>query len=160
MTILFLLIGVAALAGIAFAVLRKKPEALAPGEAAKETLAAPKALAKLEAKAEKSERAASVKPPAKGERPEPQPKARNEAPAAAAAEQAPAATKAPNKKDVEALRKGLAATRGGFMARLKALFTGKKEIDAGILEQLEEVMISSDVGVKTTQAILGRLRER
>jgi len=43
---------------------------------------------------------------------------------------------------------------------LKALFTGKKEIDPAILEQMEEVMISSDVGVKTTQAILGRLRDR
>ena len=65
-----------------------------------------------------------------------------------------------SKKDVAGLRKGLAATRGGFMARLKALFTGKKEIDPAILEQMEEVMISSDVGVKTTQEILGRLRER
>jgi hypothetical protein len=46
------------------------------------------------------------------------------------------------------------------MARLKALFVGKKEIDPAILEQMEEVMISSDVGVKTTQAILERLREK
>jgi fused signal recognition particle receptor len=65
-----------------------------------------------------------------------------------------------SKKDVEGIRKGLAATRGGFMARLKALFVGKKEIDPAILEQMEEVMISSDVGVKTTQAILERLREK
>ena len=65
-----------------------------------------------------------------------------------------------SKKDVAGLRKGLAATRGGFMARLKALFVGKKEIDPAILEQMEEVMITSDVGVKTTQAILERLRER
>ena len=64
-----------------------------------------------------------------------------------------------SKKDVAGLRKGLAATRGGFMARLKAIFTGKKEIDPAILEQVEEVMISSDVGVKTTQEILGRLRD-
>jgi fused signal recognition particle receptor len=46
------------------------------------------------------------------------------------------------------------------MARLKALFTGKKEIDPAILEQMEEIMISSDVGVKTTQSILERLREK
>jgi len=65
-----------------------------------------------------------------------------------------------SKKDVAGLRKGLAATRGGFMARLKALFTGQKEIDPAILEQMEEVMISSDVGVKTTQTILGRLRDK
>jgi fused signal recognition particle receptor len=65
-----------------------------------------------------------------------------------------------SKKDVAGLRKGLAATRGGFMARLKALFVGKKEIDPAILEQIEEIMLTSDVGVKTTQAILERLRER
>jgi len=65
-----------------------------------------------------------------------------------------------SKKDVAGLRKGLAATRGGFMARLKALFTGKKEIDPAILEEMEEVMLTSDVGVKTTQAILERLREK
>ena len=65
-----------------------------------------------------------------------------------------------SKKDVAGLRKGLAATRGGFMARLKALFTGQKEIDPAILEQMEEIMISSDVGVKTTQSILERIREK
>ena len=74
----------------------------------------------------------------------------------------PPAAPAPvaSKKEVAGIRKGLAATRGGFMARLKALFTGKKEIDPAILEQMEEVMISSDVGVKTTQAILERLRDQ
>jgi fused signal recognition particle receptor len=60
---------------------------------------------------------------------------------------------------VAGLRKGLAATRGGFIARLTALFHGKKEIDPAILEQVEEVMLASDVGPKTTQAILSRLRE-
>ena len=65
-----------------------------------------------------------------------------------------------SKKDVAGLRKGLAATRGGFMAKLKALFVGKKEIDPAILEQMEEVMLSSDVGVKTTQTILERLRDQ
>ena len=62
-------------------------------------------------------------------------------------------------RDVLGLRKGLAATRGGFIARLTALFQGKKEINPAILEQVEEVMIASDVGPKTTQSILGRLRE-
>jgi fused signal recognition particle receptor len=70
---------------------------------------------------------------------------------------APPSAKA--RKDMSGLRKGLAATRGGFIARLTALFQGQKEIDPAILEQVEEVMLSSDVGPKTTQAILGRLRE-
>src|SRR4051794_37141422 len=78
----------------------------------------------------------------------------------AIAEATSAAPPVASKKDVAGLRKGLAATRGGFMARLKALFVGKKEIDPAILEQMEEVMIGSDVGVKTTQAILERLREK
>jgi fused signal recognition particle receptor len=65
----------------------------------------------------------------------------------------------PAKRDVAGLRKGLAATRSGFIAKLTALFQGKKEFDPAILEQLEEVMLASDVGPKTTHAILGRLRE-
>jgi fused signal recognition particle receptor len=72
----------------------------------------------------------------------------------------PKETKEISRKDVAGLRKGLAATRGGFIARLTALFSGKKEIDPAILEKIEEVMISSDVGVRTTHAILARLRER
>ena len=70
----------------------------------------------------------------------------------------PGAPPAP-KKDIAGLRKGLAAARGGFIAKLSAIFQGRKEIDAAILEQMEEVMLASDVGPKTTQAILGRLRE-
>ena len=66
----------------------------------------------------------------------------------------------PRRGDVAGLRKGLAATRGGFIAKLSALFGGRKEIDPAILEQIEEVMIASDVGVKTTQSILERLRDR
>jgi fused signal recognition particle receptor len=66
---------------------------------------------------------------------------------------------APMMKDIAGLRKGLAATRGGFIAKLTALFQGKKEFDPAILEQLEEVMLASDVGPKTTRTILARLRE-
>jgi fused signal recognition particle receptor len=78
--------------------------------------------------------------------------------AAAATPAAPPAKPAPP-ADVSGIRKGLAATRGGFIARLRDIFVGKKEIDPAILQQIEEVMLSSDVGVKTTQAILGRLKE-
>ncbi len=80
-----------------------------------------------------------------------------EAPGAAPAPAAPVAPAA--RKDVAGLRKGLAATRGGFIARLTSVFQGKKEIDPAILEQVEEVMLTSDVGPKTTAAILARLRE-
>jgi fused signal recognition particle receptor len=57
------------------------------------------------------------------------------------------------------LRKGLAATRGGFVAKLAALFQQKRELDPATLQQLEEIMLAGDVGPKTTQAILARLSE-
>jgi fused signal recognition particle receptor len=69
------------------------------------------------------------------------------------------ASRRTSKADVAGLKKGLAATRGGFIARLTALFTGKKEIGPSILEEIEEVLLTSDVGVKTTQTILERLRD-
>lgn len=112
-----------------------------------------------------------VPPPRKESRREPAtsaPPPPSTKPAATPVE-APVATKAkepepepakPVKRDVAGIRKGLAATRGGFIARLTALFGGKKAIDPAILEQIEEVMLSSDVGVKTTQSILERLREQ
>ncbi|MEB2323062.1 MAG: signal recognition particle-docking protein FtsY [Sorangiineae bacterium] len=63
--------------------------------------------------------------------------------------------------DVQALRKGLAKSRGdeGFFGKLKALFTGKKEIGADIAGAIEEVLLSSDVGVETTQVVLERVRD-
>ncbi|MBK8168899.1 MAG: signal recognition particle-docking protein FtsY [Sandaracinaceae bacterium] len=62
--------------------------------------------------------------------------------------------------DVVALKKGLASTRGGFVARLAKMLTRGKEIDAALLEQIEEVLITADLGVSTTQKLLERLRER
>ncbi len=64
-----------------------------------------------------------------------------------------------SKREVAGMRAGLLASRTGFIARLTSLLTGRKQIDPALLEQLEEVMLTSDVGVKTTQAILERLRE-
>jgi fused signal recognition particle receptor len=66
----------------------------------------------------------------------------------------------PTADDIATLKKGLASTRGGFIARLSRLFSGKPEIDATLLEQIEEVLITADIGMKTTQRILERLRER
>ncbi len=63
--------------------------------------------------------------------------------------------------DVEGMRRGLARSRGeeGFFGRLRALFTGKREIGADIASEIEEVLLTSDVGVDTTRAILDRVRE-
>ena len=42
---------------------------------------------------------------------------------------------------------------------MKTLFAGRAEIDAGVATAIEEVLLSSDVGVKTTATILGRVRD-
>ncbi|HEX8790677.1 MAG TPA: signal recognition particle-docking protein FtsY [Polyangiaceae bacterium] len=99
--------------------------------------------------------------------PSPRPAPQKPTPSGAPAVTSPTPSAAPPSKkpaakrgDVAGLRKGLAATRGGFIARLSSIFQGKKEIDPAILEQVEEVMLSSDVGPKTTKVILDRLREQ
>ena len=51
------------------------------------------------------------------------------------------------------------AGKTGFLGRLASLFAGKKELDPQIADQVEEILLTSDVGVATTQAILGRLRD-
>ena len=83
--------------------------------------------------------------------------------AAEAAEDQPA-TGAPvsRARDVEGLRQGLSKVRAsdGFFGRLRALFGGRREIDPQVLEQIEEVLLTSDVGVKTTQVLLDDLRTR
>jgi fused signal recognition particle receptor len=67
---------------------------------------------------------------------------------------------APRKKDVAGLRRGLAKAREteGFFGRLKALFVGRSEVDPGLVDQIEEVLLTSDVGVKTTEALLEQIR--
>jgi fused signal recognition particle receptor len=84
------------------------------------------------------------------------------APAAEEVAQPPAsvAPAAPTEEDLEELKKGLATTRGGFIARLAKLFGKKPEIDPALLDEIEEVLITADIGVQTTQRILTRLRER
>lgn len=71
----------------------------------------------------------------------------------------PASTTAVSEEQVAALRDGLKSTRGGFISRLKSIFSSKKEIDPGLLDEIEEVLITADIGVSTADAILARLRE-
>jgi fused signal recognition particle receptor len=63
-------------------------------------------------------------------------------------------------RDIQSLRKGLAKSRSdeGFFGKLKALIGGKKEISPQIAEDIEEILLASDVGVATTNAILERVR--
>jgi fused signal recognition particle receptor len=75
--------------------------------------------------------------------------------------EAPSARKGPSAEEVQSLRKGLAKSRAseGIVGRLISLITGKKELDEGIAAEIEEVLLTSDVGVKTTQSILDRIKD-
>jgi fused signal recognition particle receptor len=68
------------------------------------------------------------------------------------------AEKSAHEQSIAAIRQGLASTRSGFVARLAKLFGGRKEIDRGLLEEIEEVLITADLGVRTTERILEDLR--
>lgn len=58
------------------------------------------------------------------------------------------------------LRDRLGKTRDAFIYRLDRVFLGKKEIDQDLFEQLEEVLITADLGVNTTLELLDRARKR
>lgn len=130
-----------------------KPEPAVAKEPTPEVAKAPeREVAKEPARAE--EPVKEVAPAAEAAEPKPAPPAK---PATARERPAPA----PRKRDVEGLRKGLAKAREteGFFGRLKALFTGRKEIDPQLVEQMEEVLLTSDVGVKTTELLLSDIRD-
>lgn len=60
----------------------------------------------------------------------------------------------------ENLDKGLNRTRENMLSRISRALIGKTSIDDDFLDQLEEILISSDVGVTTTLKIIDRLQER
>lgn len=58
------------------------------------------------------------------------------------------------------LYKGLEKTRKGLFSRLARAVTGRSRVDDQVLDQLEEALIASDVGVDTTLRIIDRIEER
>ncbi|MBU1406407.1 MAG: signal recognition particle-docking protein FtsY [Proteobacteria bacterium] len=58
------------------------------------------------------------------------------------------------------LKDGLSRTRKTFVRQIDALFLGKKQIDAELLEDLEEILIMADIGANTTQELLEKTREQ
>ncbi|MGC8803411.1 MAG: signal recognition particle-docking protein FtsY [Bacteroidales bacterium] len=58
------------------------------------------------------------------------------------------------------LESGLAKTRESFLKKISRLVTGKSKIDNDFLDQLEEILISSDVGIETTMKIIERVEKR
>ncbi|MGA1995407.1 MAG: signal recognition particle-docking protein FtsY [Bryobacteraceae bacterium] len=61
---------------------------------------------------------------------------------------------------LERLKAGVQKTRSGLVSALEDALEGKKKIDAGLLEELEFTLISADIGVRTTEEILERIRQR
>ncbi len=71
------------------------------------------------------------------------------------------ATKEKKKKSLfSRLAEKLSKTRESFTYQIDALFLGKKEIDAELLDDLEEILITADLGVETTMELLEYVRRK
>jgi fused signal recognition particle receptor len=64
------------------------------------------------------------------------------------------------KEKKEDLDQGLEKTKQSFFSKIANTVAGKSKVDEELLDDLEEVLVSSDVGVKTTLKIIDRLEER
>ncbi|GAA4896596.1 signal recognition particle-docking protein FtsY [Flaviramulus aquimarinus] len=60
----------------------------------------------------------------------------------------------------ETLDKGLEKTKTSFLGKLSKAVAGKSKVDDDVLDNLEEVLVSSDVGVNTTLKVIERIEER
>lgn len=65
-----------------------------------------------------------------------------------------------SKEKKETLDKGLEKSRSSFFDKLSHAVAGKSKVDATVLDDLEEVLVTSDVGVDTTLKIIERIEER
>jgi fused signal recognition particle receptor len=65
-----------------------------------------------------------------------------------------------SKEKKEVLDKGLEKTRTSVFSRLTKAIAGKSRVDESVLDDLEEILVTSDVGVETTLKIISRIEER
>ncbi|OSY88407.1 cell division protein FtsY [Tenacibaculum holothuriorum] len=65
-----------------------------------------------------------------------------------------------SKEKKETLDKGLEKSKTSFFSKLSKAVAGKAKVDDDVLDNLEEVLVSSDVGVDTTLKIIDRIEER
>lgn len=70
------------------------------------------------------------------------------------------AEKTGSKSMFKRLQDRLSKTRDSFVYRLDTLFLGKKEIDRELFDELEEILITADLGVKTTLELLDEARKQ
>lgn len=61
---------------------------------------------------------------------------------------------------LDRLKAGIEKTRSGLVDRIEDALSGKKEIDANLLDELEGTLITADIGVQTSTEILERIRQR
>lgn len=64
------------------------------------------------------------------------------------------------KKEKENLNQGLQSTKEGFLSRINKAILGKSRVDEEVLDQLEEALITADVGVETTLAIIDEVQKK
>lgn len=65
-----------------------------------------------------------------------------------------------SKEKKETLDKGLEKSKESFFGKLSKAVVGKSKVDDDVLDDLEEVLVSSDVGVNTTLKVIDRIEER
>ena len=65
-----------------------------------------------------------------------------------------------SKEKKEVLDKGLEKTRTSVFSRLTKAIAGKSRVDDDVLDDLEEILVTSDVGVETTLKIISRIQDR
>ncbi|WP_423149019.1 signal recognition particle-docking protein FtsY [Rubrolithibacter danxiaensis] len=63
-------------------------------------------------------------------------------------------------QEKEALEKGLEKTKEGLFSKITKAVVGKTTVDDDVLDELEEILVTSDVGVNTTLKIIKRIEER
>lgn len=64
------------------------------------------------------------------------------------------------KKEKESLDEGLKKTKEGFFAKINRAISGKSTVDEEVLDNLEEALVSADVGIETTVKIIDRIEKR
>jgi len=64
------------------------------------------------------------------------------------------------KEEKESLNQGLEKTREGFFAKIGKAVAGKSTVDEEVLDNLEEALVSADVGIETTVKIIERIEKR
>lgn len=65
-----------------------------------------------------------------------------------------------SKENKDSLNKGLEKTKESLLKKISRTVVGKSSVDDEVLDNLEEVLVSSDVGVETTLRIIHRIQER